>query len=84
MASNPLATRDDCSQCPVKWWENQMSPKIVSQEHVNYGQPFKPRVLCRIHWAINSSATGLQEDSLLFQSYKIIWKLNYKIVSQKG
>jgi len=48
MASNPLATRDDCRQCPVKWWEHQMSPKIVSQEHVNnYGQPLKSCVFCK-------------------------------------
>jgi len=59
MASNPSATIDDCSQCPAKWWEKQMSPKIVSQEHANYGQPFKSWVFCRINWAINSSATGL-------------------------
>jgi len=33
--------------------------KFLAQNMQSKGQPFKSSVFCRVHWALNSSAKGL-------------------------
>ena len=42
MASDPLATKDDCRQCPVKLWENQCHQKLSAKNMQTMGSQLNP------------------------------------------